>query len=396
MTKFSRRNILKMSGVTLALPFLESFGQPQSPKGIKRFVAMQMPYGFVPKYLYPNKKGKSVYMSTLEAHKGSVTLLDGFYNPGVNSGHDCNYYYLTCGKKDSAANTVSLDQQLASTYKGETRFKCLISGVGPRAGLSYTRSGIQIPIQHDPTKVFQKMFIGGTGKSTRQKVQELSEGKSVLDSFKYYSSKFKGLSKTDQEKMAQYFTAIREVEQSLHASEMWIKKPYPQVKKYQISPEARKRPMANFRAFTKIFKLALENDSTRIITYDFGQYHSKIDVDGITEGYHGISHHKNQQKQLDKLKIIETEMFKIYSDFIKDLKESNLLNSTICLFGSAMDNPSNHGASRPSVVLAGGDFKHKWHLRNKRQPLGNLYLGFLEKMGHDRPNFGSSTGKFTL
>ena len=136
MNSLSRRNVLKMAGVTLAPPYLKSFGKSQPQSDIKRFVAMQTPYGFLPKKLYPSKdSSNSPYLSFYMPLKGSVSLLNGFYNPGVNSGHDVVDYYLTCGKKDSAANTISLDQQLAFTYKGETRLSVCVGNHG-RVGLS--------------------------------------------------------------------------------------------------------------------------------------------------------------------------------------------------------------------------------------------------------------------
>ena len=40
------------------------------------------------------------------------------------------------------------------------------------------------------------------------------QGQSILDSYKFYSSKFKNLTYADKQRMEQYFTAVREVEQS--------------------------------------------------------------------------------------------------------------------------------------------------------------------------------------
>lgn len=398
MNNLSRRNVLKMAGVTLALPFLESFGKSQSQTGIKRFVAMQTPYGYLPNKLYPSKNGStSPYLSVLKPLKGSLTLFNGFYNPGVNSGHDVVNYYLTCGKKDSAANTISLDQQLASTYKGETRFKCLVAGGNVnRVGLSWTRSGIRIPVQYRPDKVFTKMFLGGSNSDVQKKMHELSKGKSILDSYKFYSSKFKNLTHADKQRMEQYFTAVRDVEQSLEASKMWIKKPFPKVGKIDLGSGSSRSPIENFRTFTKIIKLAFENDSTRIATFDFGEVHGKLDLDGVDDGYHTTTHHNKLKDKLSQLELIEKEFLNIYCDFLKDLKEANLLDSTISLFGSAMYTPNNHSAETAAVLIAGGGLKHKWYQKIKRQPLGNLYVDILEKMGQRKPSFGTSTGKFTL
>ena len=399
MTNLSRRQVLRLSGVTLALPCLESYGDTARPDEVKRFIAMQMPYGFLPNNLYPDPgtQGSSPYMSALEEVKGSVTLLDGLHNPGVNSGHDSNFYFLTCGRKDAGKNTISLDQELAAKYQGETRFKCLVSGIGPRAGMSYTRSGIKLPVQSDPAKVFARMFVGGSASDAKRKMHELSEGKSILDSYSFYATKFSGLSSSDRSRMDQYLTAVREVEKSLQASEAWINKPYPKVDKITLPNNKQSGEILNFRLFTKLFRLALENDSTRIITYDFGQLRSRLDIEGVSDGYHEISHHHNQKNKLSQLKAIELEMFTIYGEFLKELNDANLLDSTICLFGSAMESPNNHSAVKPPVLLAGGGFDHKWYMKlEKRQPLANLYLSLFDRMGNRTSSFGSSTGQFVL
>lgn len=398
---FSRRTALKAAGVTLALPLLECFGSDKGQKPIRRFAAFQMPFGFLPENLYPKAKSgvtSSLYMKELEKVKESVTLYNGLYNPGINGGHDACYYFLTCGTKATKVNSISIDQEIASRFSGETRFKALVSGVALRAGASYTRSGIKIPVQDNPKKVFETMFLGGDRQEVLKKKQELSEGKSILDAFSYYTNKAKlQKSAQDKEKLDQYFTAIREVEKELYMTEVWLDRPMPSVKAPQF-PKGKVDEMENFRTFTKIFKLALETDSTRIITYDFGQTRNKIGLDGIDEGYHGLSHHRQEKDKLNQLKSIELEMFKIFSSFLEDLQNSALLKSTICVFGSGLENPNNHSAARPPVILAGGGLKHKGYVDfgEEKKPLGNLYLGILDKMGIQKEFFGSSKGKLDI
>lgn len=400
MKQLSRRQVLKLAGVSLALPFLESTARAKD-SAIRRFVAMQMPFGFLPENLYPEEGSEafsSLYMQKFSQVKDSVTLYNGLHNPGINGGHDACYYFLTCGTKAKKVNNISVDQEIASKFAGETRFKSLVSGVAMRSGASYTRSGIKIPIQSSPQKVFEAMFLGGKAHEVRQKKQELMEGKSILDAFSYFSkksnNKFSGQDKT---KMDQYFTAIREVERELSMNEAWLDKPLPKVVKPDF-PKGKVNEIENFKVFTKIFKLALETDSTRLITYDFGQTRSKIGLDGVNEGYHGLSHHKLAEDKLNQLRIIEEEMFKIFSDFLIDLKQSDLLDSTICVFGSGLENPNNHSAARPPVIVAGGSLKHKAYVNfgENKKPLGNLYLSVLGKMGIEKDFFGSSNGTLDI
>ncbi|MCM8529614.1 MAG: DUF1552 domain-containing protein [Lentisphaeraceae bacterium] len=400
MKSLLRRQILKLAGVTLALPFLESSAEVKS-NSIKRFVAMQMPFGFLAENLYPKNERDvfdSLYMQKFSQIKDSVTLYNGLHNPGINGGHDACYYFLTCGSKAKKVNSISVDQEIATRFVGETRFKSLVSGVSLRAGASYTRSGIKIPIQNSPQKVFEAMFLGGKAHDIRKKKQELAEGKSILDAFSYYSKNSNHkLSGQDKVKMDQYFTAIREVEKELSMNEAWLDKPLPSVEKPNF-PKGKVNEIENFKVFTKIFKLALETDSTRLITYDFGQTRSKLGLDGVNEGYHGLSHHRLNVDKLNQLKIIEEAMFTIFSDFLIDLKNSNLLDSTICVFGSGLENPNNHSAARPPVIVAGGNLKHKAYVNfgDRPKPLGNLYMSVLDKMAIEKTSFGSSNGTLDL
>ena len=391
----NRRTVLKAVGVTLALPFLQA--SEQKSRDIKRFVAFQMPFGFLPEFLYPQNGNSSDYLNNLNNVKGSYTLFNGLHNPGINGGHDANYYFLTCGNKNSKVNSISVDQEIAAHFSGETRFKSLVTGIGLRAGASYTRSGIKIPVQENPVKVFETMFLGGSKKEIARKKNELAQGKSILDAFSLYQKRIKNKAgKADHEKLDQYFTSVRELEKEFQMSGEWLDKPLPKVDRPEF-PKGKLDEMENFRVFTKLFNLILETDSTRIITYDFGQTRNNLNLEGISEGYHSLSHHRMNEDKISQLKIIENEMFKILGQFLQSIKEAGLLESTITVFGSGLENPNNHSASKPPLLVAGGPIKHSGYIEmNKETPIANLYLALLEKMGVPKNTFGSSKGKLSI
>lgn len=395
MSVLNRRTILKASGVILALPFLQASEKKSTE--IKRFVALQMPFGFLPEFLYPQNGKDSEYLQHLNEFKDNYTLFNGLHNPGINGGHDANYFFLTCGNKNSKVNSISIDQEIAARYSGETRFKSLVTGAGFRAGASYTRSGIKIPIQENPAKVFETLFLGGSKKEIDKKKNELTQGKSILDAFTYYQKKMRDKSgKADHQKLDEYFTSVRELEKELQMSEEWLGKPLPKVEKPEF-PKGKLDEIDNFRVFAKLFKLVLETDSTRIITYDFGQTRNVLNLEGINEGYHSLSHHRLNEDKISQLKIIETEMFKILGQFLKSIKEAGLLESTITVFGSGLENPNNHSAAKPPLLVAGGALKHRGYVEfEKEKPIANLYLTLLEKMGVPKNSFGSSDGKIDL
>ena len=405
MNNFNRRKFLKAAGLVMALPYLESFAAAKSSSP-KRFVGIQMPFGFLRNKLYPQNPGSanSQYLKHLKPLAKSFTLYDGLYNPLVNGQHDSNDYFLTGSNKRLKVNSISVDQEMASHFLGQTRYKSISAGVSLRAGLSYTRSGIKIPVVNSPQKAFEYLFMGGKAKDIVRKKRDMAEGKSILDVMSFYSKNIEGkTSSADKEKMDQYFTAVRDVEKEIQMTEGWLDKPMPKVDRMQF-PKSKIGEMENYALFMKIFKLALQTDSTRFLTYDFGQTRSVIKLDGVSEGYHGLSHHRMNGEKLEQMRVIEDKMFEIFGNFLKDLqgiKEGgrSLLDNTSIIFGSAMENPNNHSSVRPPIIIAGGGLEHKTFVKfddKNKKPISNVSLQLLHKMGIEKESFGSSNGTIDL
>ncbi|MDA9830891.1 DUF1552 domain-containing protein, partial [Akkermansiaceae bacterium] len=97
-------------------------------------------------------------------------------------------------------------------------------------GLSWTASGVNIPAEQKPSEVYKKLFVQGSPAEVDRQVERLREGRSILDAV---SDRAKGLNrnlaKPDQEKLDQYFTSVRELEQRLVKNEEWEKMPKPSV-----------------------------------------------------------------------------------------------------------------------------------------------------------------------
>jgi len=405
MNNLNRRTFFKAAGITMALPYLEALASPNASSP-QRFVGIQMPFGFIRKHLYPKAQGsaESSYLRHLKPLAKSFTLYDGLYNPLVNGQHDSNLYFLTGSNKRLKVNSISLDQEMASHFLGQTRFKSISAGVSIQAGLSYTRSGIRIPVIRTPQEAFMRMFMGGKAQDIARKKRDMSEGKSILDVMSYYSKKMEGkTSSTDKERMDQYFTAVRDVEKEIQMTEGWLDKPMPKVDRMQF-PKGKIGEMENYQLFMKIFKLAIMTDSTRFLTYDFGQTRAVIKLDGVSEGYHGLSHHRMNDEKLEQLRIIEDKMFEVFGNFLKDLNATkeggnSLLDNTSIIFGSAMENPNNHSSVRPPIIVAGGGLKHKNFVKyddKSKKPISNVSLRLLHKFGVEKESFGSSNGVIDL
>jgi hypothetical protein len=198
------------------------------------------------------------------------------------------------------------------------------------------------------------------------------------------------LSKGDQARMDEYFTSVRELEQRLHSSEAWEYKPKPVVKeKPPEDIEDAREFVAKTRLMFGVMKLALETDSTRIIT---------LFID--TTVIHNITHHGGRPEVIAELRAKEEGQFEALADFLTALKgtkeeSETLLDRSMVLYGTNMGSANSHSNVNLPVLIAGGGFKHGQHLAFDTQnnyPLTNLHLSMLHRLGIEADSFSTSKG----
>ena len=72
-----------------------------------------------------------------------------------------------------------------------------------------------------------------------------------------------------------------------------------------------------------------------------------------------------------------------------------LLDRTMVLYGNPMDSAKSHSNVKLPVLLAGGDFQHGKHHgfdKDKNDPLANLSILMLHRLGIDADKLASSNG----
>jgi hypothetical protein len=123
--------------------------------------------------------------------------------------------------------------------------------------------------------------------------------------------------------------------------------------------------------------------------------------DGVSEGYHSLSHHGLDPQKIAQLTIVEQTIIGVWGDFLRKLQGSqeggsNLLDRTMNLLTSNLGNASAHSTKNMPVVLSGGGFRHGQHLafdREDNYPLTNLYVQMLQRIGLEERSFVSSTAE---
>jgi Protein of unknown function (DUF1552) len=402
----NRRTFLRGAGFCLALPLLEAM-QPSLARAAgtgaakpRRMVCIETNMGILPQFFFPEKAGRdyvtSPYLQKLAAHRDQMTVFSGVSHPGVTGGHAAERCFLTGTphpERGGFRNWVSLDQFAAEQIGNQTRYPSLVlamSGEGS-ATLSYTRSGAPIPAERSPKKLFQKLFMQGKPEEVEQNVEALRQGRSMLDFVGEQSRRLnRSLSKGDQQRMDQYYTSVRELEQRMHSAEEWEHKPKPVVTaKPPEDIEDQREFVQKTRITFDVMKLALETDSTRLIS---------LFID--TTVIHNITHHGNRPEALAELRAKEEGQFDALAGFLASLSGTreegeSLLERTMILYGTCMGSANSHSNVNLPMLLAGGGFKHGQHLAFDTQnnyPVANLYLSMLHRLGIDANSFSTAKG----
>ena len=400
----NRRTFLRGAGITLALPFLEAMlprlatAATEAAKP-RRMICIETNMGIMPQFFFPEKAGADYaatpYLEKLAAHRGQLTVFSGVSHPGVTGGHAAEKCFITGTphpERGGFRNWVSLDQLAAEQIGNRTRYPSLVLAMSNEGStLSYTRSGAPIPSERSPKKLFQRLFAQGKPEEVAANVEALRQGRSMLDFVGDQTKRLnRSLSKSDQQRMDEYFTSVRELERRLHSSEEWEHKPKPVVTaKAPDDIDDAREFVAKTRLMLDVMKLALETDSTRVIS---------LFID--TTVIHNITHHGGRPEAITELRAKEEAQFAALGAFLAALaatKEENetLLDRTMVLYGTPMGSANSHSNVNLPVLLAGGGFKHGQHLAfdtKNNYPLSNLYLSMLQRLGIETDAFSTSKG----
>lgn len=413
--KTSRRTFLRAAGVGLSLPVLESFGAAPSNASPKRMIAINQDLGFIPKHFFPGTSGRnyvlSPYLEKLAAHREQFTAFSGLSHPGVDGGHRADKTFLTAAPHPGRAsfrNSISLDQVMANDVGHETRFRSLSLGINDARSLSYTQAGVEIPTIKSAADLYKKMFLQGDRKAMEAQLVRLRKKGSILDVVMGQSSDLsKRVSASDRERIDQFQTAVRNLEQRLAEAEAWETRPRPKVDETMPEyPSDKKEFFEMVRMMNDMSRLAFQTDSTRVITLFLGSVRTpgvKFDDGRSLGGYHNLSHHGKDEAKLKQLGEIEVAQMELFGELLRDLQEvdeadGSLLDNTMVLYGCHMGDANIHNNLNLPIILAGGGFRHGQHLAFNQQnnrPLANLYLSMLHNMGLETDRFASSTGTLT-
>ena len=410
----TRRTILRAAGVSLALPLLDFF-QPRGASAAEtappmRMVTICASLGIYAGHLFPKETGANYgstpYLDLIKDHRDEFTLFSGLSHPdqaGAN-GHSSEMTWLTAARHPGLGgfrNSISIDQLAAEKFGYETRYPSLILGTSGTSQ-SHTRGGVMIPAETRPSRVFAQLFLEGKPDEVKAQVRRLREGRSIMDAVSGQAKRFgERVGAADREKLEEYFGSVREMEQRLAKAEEWAARPKPKIDAKLPTDIANESDViGRMRLLFELVPLALQTNSTRLVTIMVQGRNDVPPVKGVTIDHHNLSHHGQDAEKIGQLKLIEQEEMKALGELLASLKgkqesDKRLIDRTMVLFGSNLGNANSHDTRNLPILFAGGGFKHGRHIAKdakENTPLSNLFVSMLQKMGVETDQFGTSRG----
>lgn len=416
--RLSRRHLLRGAGAAyVALPWLDAMSplsatrargaEPSGPP--RRFVAACATLGFHAPFLFPEQPGRDYaptpYLRRLEPHRDLLTVFSGMSHPEQqgNNGHASEMTWLTSAPRPGLAgfrNTISVDQLIAERFGHETRYPSLVLSTSGRS-MSWTSSGVEIPGETSPAKLFKALFLEGTEQEVAAELRQLQRGRSILDTVQGEARRLeRELGPADRTKLDEYLTAVRDLEGRLQQSQGWVRRPKPRTDAQPPQDIAdRNDAIGRQRLMFDMIALALQSDSTRTITFQLSGLNAVPVIPGVNNDWHNLSHHGKDPAKIEELKVIEEAEFAAFGDFLTRLRGieeggGSLLDHTAVLYGSNLGNASSHDWHNVPVLVAGGGYRHAGHLAHDTKdntPLSNLFVSLAQRMGLEVDRFGSST-----
>lgn len=412
--KLERRAFLRGTGVAIALPWLDVMGtnaasysragELSESEIPSRAVFTCWGLGMNPFSSVPEQVGLDYRLPAsvrpLEPFRTETTFFTGLH--AVTGGHQSAHCFLT----GIDANTMgkygySCDQLIADSLNGKTRYPSLCLGWTRQTGfggpgqhtLSWTKNRTPLMPENRPQVLFDRLFRPDSPDDVETQNRQAREQGSVLDAIREQARRLEGrLGAADRGKLQEYLSSIRDLEVQMAGDAHWLARPKPQVDAVDYA----KAHMSWFKSMFDVMALALQTDSTRLITYnvrsDLGGYSTYKDdrLQSVPWDLHTITHNNGEEEKLEwwtKIDAWQMEEWVYFLRKLKSLREGTgtVLDHTIALWGTTNGGPAAHSKQDLPAIVTGGTklgLTHAGHVRCDNQvPLGNLMRTVTERMG---------------
>jgi hypothetical protein len=434
----SRRTMLRGVGAVVGLPLLDAMvpafaTAATTPATARRLGVVYHPNGVIYDKWLPTGTGANFEFSPtlagLKPFREQLIVITGLFSDQAEANGDgggdhsrASGNYLTgvhIKKSDSQLeNGISMDQIAAKTFERDTQLSSLqmIADDNSLVGdcdlgyscaysttLSWMTPTLPLMAENNPRVLFERMFGASDSTDARVRAARLSEDRSLLDSVSDRVSQLqKKLGRSDNRKVDDYLTSLRDVERRIQKAEEQSSRELPEVAQPAGIPNAFED---HVRLLYDLQLLAYQSDLTRVITFMYGREQTGRPYPqiGVPDPHHPVTHHQNNPVKMEKCTRIQRYHLKLFGEYLEKLRntpdgDGSLLDHTALLFGAGICNSDRHTHGPLPTLLLGGSgmgFKGGRHIvYPEHTPLTNLQLTLLNKLGVPAEKLGDSTGEF--
>lgn len=439
--RLARRTVLRSGAFALGLPLLEAMtpesrsvfaaATPEDTKRAVRMACVFVPNGVIQDTWRPSGDERDWKLSkTLEPLAGvkdHINVIEGLAHDNGRSKKDgagdharsCSTFLTSARPVKTSSNIrlgISVDQVAATALADQSRLPSIELGLlGSRnagscdsgyscaysSNVSWRSETQPMPKETIPRMAYERMF--GTGDAAQQRRQRMLR-QSILDLVREDTKRLLGrVGATDQRKLDEYFTSVREIERRIERVEEEDRASLPDIDVPYGRVEAFRE---HARLMFDLMVVGFQTETTRVATLmlDNAGGNRQYKEVGVNDAHHGLSHHRNKEESVDKLRKIDHYLVEQFAYFVEKLKatpdgDGTLLDNSMVLYGSGLGDGNRHTHHDLPVVLAGnaaGQIQTGRYLKTDQEtPMANLYMSMLDAMGTPVDSFGDSTGQLT-
>jgi hypothetical protein len=428
--RISRRAVLRGAGVTMALPWLESFAAKASPGATafpKRFGVVFLGNGVNEDHWGSEGSGDEMKLgqtlSPLEPLKKKVNVIHGLFNKRA-TGHGIHPAQTGCllsgaeiQKGPIIRAGVTVDQMLANRIGQDTLQSSLVLACEqPMTGfhetnysmaysshLSWQSPDSPVPNEVYPSLAFDSLF------ENRGSLRNLS----ILDRVKDVAQDLgHQVSANDKAKLDEYLTSVREVEKRIDGMRKNKDKADEVAKQKNRPVFSMERPANGLpedlrdhaRLMCDLIAIAFQTDKTRVATLLISRDLSAMYYPflGVRDGHHAASHN-NQSEGYERIARFHVSQFAYLASKLDSMPEGDgtVLDNSCLMFLSELWIGRTHNNTRLPLALAGGlggtlqtgrtlDYVNAGDDNRK---ICSLYLSIMDRMGVKLDKFGDADSR---
>ena len=385
----SRRTVLRGMGATVALPLLDAMIPARTAlaqtaaKPLPRMGFIYFPHGAVMDKWTPAKEGAEFDLPPiLEAARAVQAPAHDRHGPreqarqradardhaghvalGRSPAREPRSVRRRHGSTRLRAEHIGQDTPLpsleVSTEEAVGGGACDRSyGCSYGATISFRTPSTPLPMEFNPSKLFQKLF--GQGDTPEERELLAAQYSSILD---VVADKARDLQRrvgpSDRQMLDDYLESVREIERRVQKMEE-------RDLSYMKLPDA---PVGIPNTFDEQMNLmfdtvalAWQANLTRITSFMMAAEVSNMTYNHVEvpDAFHALSHHQNNAAKIERLlrvQVYHTQQFAKFVQKLADMPDGDgsMLDHSILLYGSNMSNSNAHDHfPLPSAVLGGG------------------------------------------